>query len=199
MEDKYLFGFSGVVLGSMVSAIFAVLKDVYADSRSKKKEAEYLAIRMVCIFDSFVEGCASVAHDDGMSHGQRDHDGFATFQVIAPELDIQLEDVNWKSLPPELMYEALYFPNLVKDAESYINGTAEFVATAPYFTEAFEERRIQYVRLGLAADELVVKLRAKYKIPKKHACDRDVAKDLQDMGDMVEQQRSERLSKSYEQ
>ncbi len=169
METAFI-GLIGVVLG----VLLGVFRELYAESRSKKKEAEYLAIRMVCIFESFMEGCASVVGDDGLYHGQTDAEGYSSIQVSPPELNVQLEDVNWKSFPPALMYEILYFPNLIKDAQIFIDSTFEHAASPPDYSEGFEERQFQYSKLGIRASELTAKLRDIYKIPKNHISNWDV-------------------------
>lgn len=182
MDEKYIFGLMGVVLGSVLSAIFGVARELYAEKRSKKKEAEYLAIRMVCIFESFMEGCASVVGDDG----------YSSIQVTVPQLDVQLSDVNWKSLPPELMYEILYFPSLIKDAEGFIDGTFDHAATPPEYSEGFEERQYQYSKLGIMASELATKLREKYKIPKRHISSWDVVEYMTSERNKIKQLRLRR-------
>lgn len=192
MDEKYIFGLLGVVIGSVLSAVFAVARELYSEYRSKEKEAEYLAIRMVCLFETFMEGCASVVCDDGLCHGQTDEDGYSRVQVQAPQLDVQLSDVNWKSLPPELMYEILYFPNLVMDAESFISSTFDYAASPPDFSEGFEERQYQYSQLGIKASELTTKLRAKYKIPKKHISSWDIVDYMISEKNKIEQLRSRR-------
>jgi len=68
MDEKYIFGLEGTILG----AILTIAKELYAEKRSRIKEAEYLAIRMVCIFESFMEEYATVVGDDGLYHGQTD-------------------------------------------------------------------------------------------------------------------------------
>ena len=193
MDDKYIFGLLGVVLGTVLGAIFSIVRELYAESRSKKKEAEYLAIRMVCIFESFMEGCASVVGDDGLSHGQTDAEGYSRIQVAAPQLDIQLSDVNWKSLPPELMYEILYFPNLIKDAESLIDSTFEH-AFPPDYSDGYEERQNQYSKLGLMASELTIKLRTRYKIPKKHISSWDIVEYMNSERAKIEELRLSRAA-----
>ena len=198
MDDKYIFGLLGIVLGTVLGAVFAVVRELYAENRSKKKEAEYLAIRMVCIFESFIEGSASVVGDNGLYHGQTDAEGYSRIQVPAPQLDIQLSDVNWKSLPPELMYEILYFPNLIKDAESFIDSTFEHASTPPDYSEGFEERQNQYSKLGLMASELTIKLRMKYKIPKKHISSWDIVEYMNSERNKIKQLRAKRAAENSE-
>ncbi|MGF2687274.1 hypothetical protein ACQUWM_12290 [Marinobacter sp. DUT-3] len=204
MDEKYIFALFGIALGAVLSAVFSIVRELYAEWRSKKKEAEYLAIRMICIFDSFMEGCALVVGDDGLCHGQPDSEGYSRIQVSAPTLDVQLMDVNWKSFPPKLMYEILYFPNLIKDAESFISSTFEYAASPPDYSEGFEERQHQYSLLGIKASELTAKLRKKYSIPKNHISSWDIVEYMHAEQDKIKQLRirrekanSEMLSKIH--
>lgn len=121
MEEKYIYALCGMLL---VSAL-AYAKDLLAERRVKKTEAEYLAIRMICIFDSFIEGCASVVTDDGLSQGMPDKDGYSRTQVTAPTLEVSIDDINWKSISGSMMYEILIFPNLIRDANKYISAVFE--------------------------------------------------------------------------
>ena len=168
--EKYLFGLGGIILG----ALLAFAKELFVEQRSRKREAEYLAIRVVCILDSFLDGCADVVNDDGLYHGQSDKDGYSRVQVQSPTLNLDLEDVNWKSLPSDLMYEILTFPNLIAEANSFINSTFEYAANPPDFSEGFEERQFQYSALGKKAAALSNKIRESYKIPNRQLSSWDV-------------------------
>ena len=118
--------------------------------------------------------------------------GYSRIQVKPPQLDVQLSDANWKSLPPELMYEILYFPNLIKDSESFIDSTFEYAATPPDYSEGFEERQYQYSKLGIMASQLTAKLRKKYKIPKKHISSWDIVEYMNDKRDIIKKLRLKR-------
>ncbi|MFI8978877.1 hypothetical protein [Ectopseudomonas khazarica] len=170
MDDKIVIGLFGVVLGFFLN----FFKDIFTSRQTRKKEAEYLAIRMICILESFMDDCAAVVGDDGLFHGQPDEDGYHRAQVKTPELNVELKDVNWKSFSPQLMYEILYFPSLIKEANSFISSTFEHAAIPPDFSEGFEERQYQYSTLGLKAAEITQKLRKQYNIPKNHILSWDV-------------------------
>lgn len=166
MDEKIVVGLFGVVLGFFLN----FFKDIFTAQQTRKKEAEYLAIRMICIFESFMDSCAAVVGDNG----QPDEYGYHRVQVKAPELNVDLKDVNWKSFSPQLMYEILYFPSLVKEANSFISSTFEYAASPPDFFEGFEERQHQYSTLGLKAAEISQKLRKQYNIPKNHISSWDI-------------------------
>lgn len=102
ISDKILitaFGFIGVILGAFLTTI----KEVWLDRRSIKQKAIYLSIMVLSLFDKFVSGCVKVVNDDGTIMGQRNPDGTLEAQVEYPKLDFQSLDVEWKSLPSELL------------------------------------------------------------------------------------------------
>ena len=159
--EAAIIGLIGVVLGFFLT--FG--RERYTERKKMDKEAQYLAIRTVCIFDRFIEGCVAVVGDDGLWHGQSDADGYSRIQEKAPTLDIELTDVNWKALPFDVMYEILSFPRDLDDANHIIDSTFEHAASPPSYDEGFEERQYQFATLGLKASSLVEKLRSTYGIP----------------------------------
>lgn len=116
------------------------------------------------MLDRFLEGCTGVAGDDGLSYGRPNEEWEREFQVSAPDFEVQSLDVDWKSIPAELMYEILSFPDLVSAATHRVSGAFEF-ADPPDYEEGFEERQYQYAYLGLKASEIANKLRSKYRLP----------------------------------
>jgi len=159
--EKVIIALVGVVVG----AALTIGRELFAEWRKDQKDAQYLAIRIVCIFDRFIEGCVAVVGDDGLFHGQPDAEGYSRIQVEEPSLDIQLTDVNWKALPSELMYEILSFPNSLDDAKHIVSTTFDLAAFPPSYDEGFEERQYQFSKLGLNAVCLVEKLRSEYNLP----------------------------------
>ncbi len=154
-----LIGLIGVVIGALMTAA----KDIWVDRRSRQKNAEYLAIRVVSIFDRFIEGCVGVAGDDGLRDGQpTNEDGRLSVQVPAPGFDVQSLDVEWKSIPAQLMYEILSFSDLVALASHRVSGAFE-----NDYEEGFEERQFQYASLGLRAAKIANDLRNSYGLPER--------------------------------
>jgi hypothetical protein len=138
------------LIGVMVGALITGASEFWKERRTRKKNAEYLAIRIVSLLDRYVEGCTEVAGDDGLCQGQPDEDGCRRIQVEVPELHIQLIDVDWRSIPATLMYQILSFPNKIDAANHRIHGEFEHASSPPDYEEGFEERRYQYALLGLA-------------------------------------------------
>jgi len=191
--DKVLIGLSGVILG----AILTVLRDLLNNHLTSKKRAEYLAIRVTCIFDRFVASCVLVAEDDGMIYG-RDEQGCIEFHTKFPKIDYQSLDVDWQSLPFDLMYEILNFPSHIEESDGVIESTAEFGSGPPDYEEETEERRLQYAKLGLLADSLSTKLRSKYNMPSKDYKDWSPVGYLKKTIDKIEEIRKKRQGRLSE-
>lgn len=160
--EKLLIGIAGVVVG----AVLALVRDLWSDHRSKKKKAEYIAVRVSFLLEKFFSGCIDVAGDDGELEG-RDSQNCVRLTTKVPEIDFLSLDIEWQSLPFDLMYEILNFPSLVDDANEKISAEFYYVSFPPDYDEGIEERRIQYSSLGLAAKSLSKKIRSKYRIPQK--------------------------------
>jgi len=159
--DKTAYVLIGVVLGVLLNAI----KEWWFQRGKSKKDLEYLAIRISCVLDTFVNGCADVVADDGLCYGQPDQDGCRSIQTKAPNFDPLSFEVEWKALPANLMYEVLSLPNQIEAANHKISGAFEYAASPPDYEEGFEERQMQYATLGLKAYDLASKLRSIGKLP----------------------------------
>lgn len=163
MMTEAIFGLLGVVIGSTLSW----LQIYWTRKRDENKNANYLAIRVVCILDKFLEDCANVVNDDGLCYGQRDKNGCLVPQVKAPEPPIFPEDVDWKSIDSGFMYEILSFPSDIISSCKSLDATME-IASPPDYAEWFGERRLLYSKFGTTANRLKEKLCVKYKIRKKN-------------------------------
>ncbi|MCU4677469.1 hypothetical protein N7931_17745 [Catenovulum sp. 2E275] len=74
-------------------------------------------------------------------------------------------DVNWKSLPTNLMYKILRLPSRVHDANAYISTEWKYASYPPDYEELFEARIEKYAELGLIAIKLVEELQELAKLP----------------------------------
>jgi hypothetical protein len=157
-----IFGLVGVLIGSLIP----FLQTYWMEKRETRKNGRYLAIRIVCVFDKYIEDCVEVVNDDGLSYGQRNKDGCLEAQVKAPGAPVYPEDVDWKSIDHELMYKILSLPSEVDAAERLIKATVE-IAMPPNYEDWFEERAFWYCQFGLMANTLVDELCTKYEIKKK--------------------------------
>lgn len=185
-----IFGLIGVFVGSGI----AWFQSYWLDKRTANRNAKYLAIRIVCILDKYLEDCVSVVKDDGLSYGQRTIEGYLEPQVKAPGPPVYPEDVDWKSIHHELMFQLLSLPSEVTDGERVIKAALE-ITGPPNFEEWFEERRFYYSQFGLMADKLSNDLCEKYGIRKKRYNDWDPIEDLKHELDKVNVKRKLRIEK----
>lgn len=151
--ESAVFGLIGVAVGVFLTAA----KDWWIQTRKDKKNAEYLAIQVSCRLERFIADCAGVAGDDGLCEGQTDKDGYHSIQVESPSLSLNDLKVEWKILPASLMHSILRLPY---EAELVAQKTIyEFNhAFPPDYSEAFEERQLQYSKLGVHAALLLKQL-----------------------------------------
>jgi hypothetical protein len=181
--ESAIFGLVGVVLGVLLS--FA--KEWWLQSRKTKKDADYLSIQIICMLDRYVAGCAEVAMDDG----KPDKDGYCRAQVVVPRFEPDAAKVDWKSLPTNLMYEVLTLPSKIEAANNRVDGAFEFAATPPDFSEGFDERQLQYAKLGIEAAELSNKLRKLANFPIKSTEEWDALKNLKEILNCILNHRAE--------
>jgi hypothetical protein len=158
--ESAIFGLLGVLLG----AVLTVAKEWWFQRRKEQKEADYLAIQVVCQLERYVGGCAAVVADDGFTEGRPDDHGYGTIQVATPKFEPELLKVEWRSLPTTLLYDVLDLPRQAESASQYVDHAFEY-ATLPDRDEGFEERQFRYATLGIAASGLATRLRQHARLP----------------------------------
>jgi hypothetical protein len=183
-----IFGLIGVLIGSSISW----LQTYWVEKRVADKNARYLAIRVVCILDKYLEDCTDVVLDDGLCLGQRTKDGYLEPQVKAPHTPVFPDDVDWKSIDHELMYMILSLPAEVESAERLIKAASE-IAEPPNYEDWFDERKFHYCGLGLMAYKLANDLSTKYNIKKKTYNDWDHVANLKKELEAVIKRRQKRM------
>lgn len=139
-----------------------LLKDKELRQEELDRHARYLAIRVVCKLDPFVSDCCDVIYDTGLP----DREGIMDPRVGDPTLSFP-DDVDWKSVKPDLMYRVLGLPNELDIARDAIRFVGAEIAGPPDYEEYFVERTIRYGELGLAAFALANEIRQTYAIPKR--------------------------------
>lgn len=185
-----IFGLIGVLVGSFVPWF----QTYWLEKRATRKNARYLAIRIVCVLDKYLEDCVEVVKDDGLSQGQRNADGCLEAQIKAPGIPVYPEGVDWKSIDHELMYKILSLPSDVEAAERLIRGAMD-ISHPPDFEDWFEERAYWYCIFGLTAYKLADELCAKYDIKKKIYNNWDPQADLTYDLKLIQSKRQSRIER----
>ena len=144
----------GAITGSIVSGLFLLLAP-YIDRR---RAARYLAIRVSICLDEYVGICASAMFEPDPHEIPPDSDPMDHFKT-PPVLNLP-DDVDWRSIRPQLAYDILSLVNETVQATesvSYLWGVASGDA-------AFEEMCDCFSAIGLRANELSVLLRKSSKL-----------------------------------
>jgi hypothetical protein len=183
-----IFGLIGVIVGSAISWLQMYL----AEKRAIRKNARYLAIRVICVLDKYLEDCADVVRDDGLCYGQRTKEGYLEPQVKVPGPPVLPSDVDWRSIDHELMYKILSLPSDVEAAERIISA-ANNIAMPPDFEEWFDERAFWYAKFGLAAYKLSKRLSDKYGIKMKTYSEWNPVEELEFRFDATQKRREKRM------
>jgi len=158
--ESAIFGLIGVVVGSALT----LAREWWFQRRKEKKDADYLAIQVVYQLERYIVGCAEVVGDDGLCEGQPDQDGYSRIQVQAPKFDPDALKVEWKSLPTDLLYEVFDLPRQAEAAQQKVNHAFDY-SDPPDYCDGFEERQYEYASLGVAASQLVTRLRQHANLP----------------------------------
>ena len=156
-----VFGLDGVIIGAGLTT----LKDVYLQARKDRKALEYLAVQVSFALDDYVRGALEVVCDDGLDDGQRDDRGCLHPIAEYPELRPQALEVDWTSLPADMMHEVFDLPIRTKDAIGAIGQVGEHGVGPPDYEDYFEERVIQFASLGLQASDLADRIRSLAVLP----------------------------------
>lgn len=156
-----LSGLGGVWLGGSLTSRRERIKE----NAVAEKDTSYLAILVVSYLDRFVDSCVSVVNDDGTSYGQPAGEGGEHEPTVkTPGFDPLSLNVNWKSLPPNLMYEILSLPYQIETLNRHISNSAEY-DDPPEYGSFFWERRHGYAQMGLEFSRIATLLRQHAKLP----------------------------------
>lgn len=182
------------LLGVFVGAVLATLKELWFGYRNDGKNARYLAVQVVGQLDRYVFACSEVVTDNGLSQGQRDAQGFLVAQVQTPKFNPESLNVEWRSIPVDLMYEILDLPYKAEVAAHIIEGASEN-SNPPDFDDFFEERQLQYSELGLQAAAIANRLRKLAKLPERSVAHWDPIEWMKKYKSDIEKLRNERAKK----
>ena len=152
------------VVGTLIAVVLGPRLILSKDRRLRgdelARDAQYLAIRVICLLDMFVIECCKVANDSGepKSNGEWGE------QVKVPTIELP-DDVNWKAIEHSYAYRILSIPSLQMIADQNIRDTGEY-SSPPEHPEYFESRQNEYAHLGLTTSALTNDLRAAFNLPR---------------------------------
>lgn len=156
-------------LAAIVGGVIVIFGQYLLSEILRKRDANYAAIRIVCLLEQYFEKCLEVVLDDGTVMGMpagRTAGGETCLepQVNLPPAVEYPEDINWKSVRPKLMFRAFKLSNAAVSTSRNIDAARE-VSDPPDYEEYFEARHEGYARLGIEALDLSRAFRRAYGIP----------------------------------
>ncbi|MEJ2884574.1 hypothetical protein [Pedobacter sp. GR22-6] len=183
-----IFGLVGVLIGAGLTWY----QSYWMSKKESERAARYLAIRIVCILDQFMELCAEVVREDGLHFGQPDPEGFRVPKVQAPDAPRYPDDVDWKSIDHELMYKILAFPSEVNGSARLISDLWD-ISQGVNYLHWYSERAFWFSSYGLQAFKLSKELAARYGIQQKSYPGWDPEKEFSEKNARFSVERTQRL------
>jgi hypothetical protein len=147
------------VAGPLIASLIAWGKEYWFDTSKRRRDAEYLAMRLVLVFDEFITACYNAVHDPLL----QDQEGCSESTVADPMLSLPT-DGDYKALPRHLMFQIMSMPSKLDGIREGMASAYEF-SGPPDYEEFFEYRREHWSKLGLEALELIDALCREYRIP----------------------------------
>ena len=152
-----IIGLFGVFLGSVIT----FFTTYFFQRRDQKSKALYLSVRIVNQLDKYASDCLKVVEDEGC----RDAEDILQPEEKQPPPPIYPNDIDWTSIDCKLMENIISLTNKAEESDNSISAIVDHVAGPPDYEEFFEERQLQYGRLGLEAHKITERLRSKYSVP----------------------------------
>lgn len=143
-----------VLFGVIVGTVLPWVREWWINRRN----ARYLAVRVICILDKFAENCAQAI-------GQENQDDDLPVSPWPETLDFPA-DLDWRSLDRGLLYDILSLPNEVATAWNEVDAIS-LVASTEHDPQHLATVTQYYTPLGLKATVLAQKLRKTYSIPER--------------------------------
>ena len=121
MSDSYI-GLIGAVVGAIITGGFTFFTDWLKNRNKNKKDLEVLALKVTYKLELYAAQCLDCYKDDG-EEACEDQNGvchgflFKGYDNDFPEFTLgNLDEIDWKLLPINLMHEIFILPVLVNNA-----------------------------------------------------------------------------------
>jgi hypothetical protein len=148
-------GLGGVFLGGWLTS----RREAQQERRRLQRDGCYLAALVVAHLDRFVDGCVSVACDDGTAEGlPAGGDGrYHEVTENPPTFDPLELNVDWKVLPPALMASILQLPFRIEQLERSLDNILQY-DSPPDYPDFFYTRQVCYAEMGLDVSDVIRQL-----------------------------------------
>lgn len=150
----------GAALGGVsLTHHFTRRREERAAAAKLESERLYISTELVFLLERFAQRCLPAAKDEGEQDEQARFK--ANFHI--PELSYALVSGDWRSLPPELLYQIHQLEVLREEGLSAVSSA--FIESTPYDDDGIVELNNQASRLGIRAIRLSRQLRRLCSMP----------------------------------
>ncbi|CAN7262255.1 hypothetical protein LJR098_001096 [Rhizobium sp. LjRoot98] len=151
------------VCGTLLVTAFGVFiggaKDIFTDWWKRRRLVKYQAMLLATTLDHFITQCVDVIDEEKYE----DEHGVVHGTVPNPSIKWP-EEIDWPSIPSELMYRCLLLPGRVKAASETAAFVADHVSGPPDYSEYFEELEQRFSEVGLHAAHILDRLKEAYDV-----------------------------------
>ncbi|ADT94299.1 MULTISPECIES: hypothetical protein [Shewanella] len=162
MEKEFI-GLLGVVVGFVLNLVYGA----WGKRNQRKQEQYYLAVVVTMQLDRFFDEAVFLCGDNGTP----DQEGYYISTIPYPKFELPTKDVDWRSLPQDLMRDILWLPECIRSAQELIASASEYAASPPYFEEYFETRQYEFAKLALSVNKMSMRLRKVANLPMRKISD----------------------------
>lgn len=148
--------FGSSLLTALLVFMLGWVKDWIKETRTKKMAAQYSALRLAVLLESFAIASADNIAENASFESSDGHMGHNTTEI--PPIGDMPEDIDWQALDPSLSAQILTLPNELVLAKITLSGFWE-VCDPEDFSSQY---RHQAGYLGYRAWEIAQNLRIKY-------------------------------------
>ena len=148
---------SGTLVITAFGAFIGGAKDIALDWWKRRRLVKYQAMLIATKLDQFIADCVAVIDEPKL----RDQNGEIQGTVPNPSIEWSAE-IDWPSIPSELMYRCLLLPARAKAAVETANFIYEHVSGPPDYIEYFEELEQRFSEVGLQAVHILNRLKENY-------------------------------------
>lgn len=163
------------VFGTLFVTAFGVFiggaKDIVLDWWKRRRLVNYQAMLVATTLDQLISDCIDLIFDPK----HEDEHGVAHGTVPNPTIEWP-KDIDWPSIPSDLMYRCLLLPGRIKSAGETASFVAEHASGPPNYSEYFDELEQRFSEIGLQAVHIRNRLKEDYGV---HA--QDPAYDPQEL------------------
>lgn len=155
-----------VALGGLIALFAQVvvqllvwLRESRSHSKAVRRDAEFLAIRVVLLLEDMIGNAYNVIHDPCSEDSQ----GYTSPTVASPPDLVLPPDGNYKAFSSQLMYRVLSLPSRLSSIKEGLSSVWN-IASGPDYEEYFNYRSRELSTLGIEAIEVARELCQEYSI-----------------------------------